>query len=208
MEKLETTTALGGAASTGADLPTGTDPAPGPGSPKHSGLSNKTVLLAAAMVVIAVVIAAAVILGTQRKNTDSGIGYATEATVMLDEDDLQAAMDAAMENAKNGNVALLYKDNAYSTNGTDFECYIVNSSANTYDMYLTIYADPEMTDELFLSKLVPPGSGFENITLEHPLETGNHVVYVAVTQVDTDEETGAQSVVNQVVHTMDFHVQD
>jgi hypothetical protein len=207
MEKLETTTALGGAASTGAGLPTGTDPAPGPGSPKHSGLSNKTVLLAAAMVVIAIAIATAVILGMQ-KHTDSGIGYATEATVILDQDDLQAAMDAAMANAKNGNVALLYKDNAYSTNGTDFECYIVNSAANSYDMYLTIYADPEMTDELFLSKLVPPGSGFENITLEHPLETGDHVVYVAVTQVDTDEKTGAQSVTNQVVHTMDFHVQD
>jgi hypothetical protein len=207
MEKLETTTALGGAASTGADLPTGTDPAPSPGSPKHSGLSNKTVLLAAAMVVIAVVIAAAVNLGMQKHN-DSGIGYATEAKVILNADDLQAAMDAAMENAKNGNVALLYKDNAYSTNGTDFECYIVNSAANSYDMYLTIYADPEMTDELFLSKLVPPGSGFESITLEHPLETGNHVVYVVVTQIDTDEKTGAQSVTNQVVHTMDFHVQD
>jgi hypothetical protein len=154
------------------------------------------------------VIAAAVILGTQKKDTDSGIGYATEATVMLNEDDLQAAMDAAMENAKNGNVALLYKDNAYSSDGENFECYIVNSTANAYDMYLTIYADPEMTDELFLSKLVPPGSGFETITLEHPLETGDHVVYVVITQIDTDEETGAQTVKNQVVHTMDFHVQD
>jgi hypothetical protein len=65
-----------------------------------------------------------------------------------------------------------------------------------------------MTDELFLSKLVPPGSGFETITLEHPLETGDHVVYVVITQIDTDEETGAQTVKNQVVHTMDFHVQD
>jgi hypothetical protein len=32
------------------------------------------------------------------------------------------------------------------------------------------------------------------------------VVYVALTQVVTDEETGAQTVHKQVVHTMDFHV--
>jgi hypothetical protein len=167
------------------------------------------VLLAAVVIVVAVIAAAAaVVLGMQKNDTDSGIGYATEAKVMLNQDDLQAAMDAAMENAKKGNVALMYKDNAYSKNGSDFECYIVNSDSNAYDMYLTIYADPEMTDELFLSKLIPPGSGFENITLEHPLETGDHVVYVAVTLVETDEETGAQSVVNQVIHTMDFHVQD
>ena len=46
------------------------------------------------------------------------VGYATEATVMLDQNSLQAAMDAAMENAKDGNVALLYKNDAYSENSS------------------------------------------------------------------------------------------
>lgn len=133
------------------------------------------------------------------------IGYASEAKVMLDQDSLQAAMDAAMENAQDGNVSLMYKNNAYSKNGTDFECYIVNSTANKYDMFLTIYADESLTDQLFLSGLVPPGSGFENITLDHALEPGNHEVVVAVTQVDTDEN-GQQVIENQVMHTMDFHV--
>lgn len=32
------------------------------------------------------------------------------------------------------------------------------------------------------------------------------MVYVALTQVDTDEETGEQILKNQVMHTMDFHV--
>jgi hypothetical protein len=126
---------------------------------------------------------------------------------MLDQDSLQAAIDEAMENAKKGNISLLYKDNAYSDDGSTFSCYIVNSAANAYDMFLTIYADSAMTDELYLSKLVPPGSGFEEITLEHPLDKGDHEVYVALTQVETDEETGAQTIRNQVVHTMDFHVQ-
>jgi hypothetical protein len=63
-----------------------------------------------------------------------------------------------------------------------------------------------MTDQLYLSKLVPPGSGFEEIELEHPLDQGDHTVYVALTQVETDEETGAQTIRNQVIHTIDFHV--
>jgi hypothetical protein len=63
-----------------------------------------------------------------------------------------------------------------------------------------------MTDELYLSQLVPPGSGFEEITLEHPLDPGNHTVYVALTQVVTDEETGEQTIHNQVVYTMNFTV--
>lgn len=133
------------------------------------------------------------------------VGYAADAKVMLDQDSLQSAMDEAMRNAANGNVALLYKNNAYSKNGTDFECYIVNSTANKYDMFLTIYADAEMTDQIFLSGLVPPGSGFENITLDHALEPGDHEVVVALTQVDTDEN-GEQEIKNQVAHTMEFHV--
>jgi hypothetical protein len=175
-------------------------------STKATGLSVKAVIAVAA-VVVAVVVAAAVVIVRSQASSDTGIGYATEAKVMLDEDSLQAAMDKAMENAKYGNVSLLYKDNAYSTDGTNFSCYIVNSASNAFDMYLTIYSDLDMTDELFMSKLVPPGSGFESLKLEHSLELGDHTVYVVLTQVDTDEETGEQVIRNQVVHTMDFHVQ-
>jgi hypothetical protein len=173
-----------------------------------AGLSTKAVVLivAAAVVVVAAIAAVVVVLTHQDQSNDLGIGYASEAKVMLNQDDLQAAMDAAMSNAREGNIALLYKDNAYSTDGSTFDCYIVNSANNAYDMFLTIYADLEMTDELYLSQLVPPGSGFEEITLEHPLAKGDHTVYVALTQVETDEETGEQSVHKQVVHTMDFHV--
>ena len=133
------------------------------------------------------------------------VGYAANATVMLDQNSLQAAMDEAMKNAKDGNVALLYKNNAYSENGTDFTCYIVNSTSNKYDMFLTIYADAALTDQVFLSGLVPPGSGFEQITLDRALEAGDHTVNVVVTQVDTDE-SGQQVIKNQVAHTMEFHV--
>lgn len=134
------------------------------------------------------------------------LGYAAEAKVILDQDTLQAAMDEAMANAQDRNVALLYKNNAFSKNGTDFDCYIVNSAANKYDMFLTIFADDALTDQIFLSGLVPPGSGFESITLDRALEPGDHEVVVAVTQVETDAETGEQVVKNQVLHTMEFHV--
>lgn len=133
------------------------------------------------------------------------VGYATDAKVMLDQDSLQAAMDEAMAKAQDGYVALLYENDAFSKNGTDFDCYIVNSVANKYDMFLTIYADDGLTDQVFLSGLVRPGSGFEQITLDRALEPGNHTVNVVVTQVDTDEN-GVQVIKNQVAHTMDFHV--
>lgn len=174
-------------------------------------LSSKAVIVIGA-VVIALLLGVVIFLLMRPAATtieDAGvpkIGYSTEAKVMLDQDSLQAAMDAAMENARNGNIGLRYKNNAYSDDGINFECYIANSNSNIYDMFLTIYADEELTDQIFLSGLVPPGSGFESISLEHSLDPGDHRVYVALTQVDTDEETGEQTLKNQVFHTMDFHV--
>lgn len=175
------------------------------------GLSSKVVIAVAAVIIVLLLgIVAFLLLRPSSTNIDDEgvpkIGYSTEAKVMLDQDSLQAAMDQAMENAKNSRVGLRYKNNAFSTDGVTFECYIANSSSNIYDMFLTIYADAEMQDQIFLSELVPPGSGFEEITLDHALETGDHTVYVALTQVETDEESGEQVIKNQVVHTMEFHV--
>lgn len=176
---------------------------------KQSGQRWIIILLAALIVLLAVVLV--VVLGRGKEmvlgdEQTPKIGYATDAKVMLDQASLQAAFDEAVRNAADGYVGLHYQNDAYSENGTDFECRIINSASNKYDMFLNIFADAELTDQLFLSALVPPGSGFEQITLEHALDPGDHTVYVALTQVDTDEETGEQVIKNQVMHTMDFHV--
>lgn len=177
---------------------------------KKTPVSTKKVVIIAAVIIAVLLVIVIALLSRSLLNIEDEnvpkIGYATEATVMLDQDSLQAAFNEAMKNAADGNIGLKYQNDAFSENGTDFECYIVNSDSNIFDMFLTIYADAELTDQLFLSGLVPPGSGFERITLDHALEPGDHIVYVALTQVDTDEETGEQIIKNQVMHTMEFHV--
>lgn len=167
------------------------------------------ILLLLLLTLLGVVLAVVIFRGNSENISDNAtplIGYATDAKVFLDQDSLQAAMDEAMANAKDGNIGLYYQNDATSNDGINFDCFIGNSSANAYDMFLTIFADAEMTDQIFLSQLVPPGSGFEQVTLEHALDPGVHRVYVALTQVETNEETGEQVLKGQVVHTMDFHV--
>lgn len=172
---------------------------------KKSGVSTKTVIIVSVIVIVAILIAAGAVVFYLLNRGEDGIGYEGTAQVMLTQDDLQAAMDEAMKNAADGNVALRYQNDAFSDDGIHFECYIANSPANIYDMFLTIYTDIEMTDQVFLSGLVAPGNGFTTLTLEHALESGDHVVYVAVTQVK-ENENGEQVLHNQVVHTMNFIV--
>jgi len=174
-----------------------------------SASPNKGIIAIIALLIVLIIVALGAVFllrDNQKDDSNLSIGYATDASVMLDQNSLQAAMDEAAENAAKGNIGLYYVNDAYSTDGLHFECMIGNSSSNLYDMYLQIFADEAMQDQIFLSGLVPPGSGFENITLDHALDPGVHTVYVALTQVDTDEETGEQVLKNQVMHTMDFHV--
>lgn len=172
-------------------------------------LDKRLIVVIVGLIVVIMVMAFFLLFRREPATINDGdtprVGYATDAKVMLDQDSLQAAMDEAMKNARDGNIALMYRNDAFSENGKDFSCYIVNSSSNKYDMFLTIYADDALTDQVFLSGLVPPGSGFEQITLDRALGSGSHTVNVVLTQVDTDE-AGAQVIKHQVAHTMDFHV--
>jgi len=130
------------------------------------------------------------------------IGYATGTTVVEDPDALQKAVDEMYAKAAEGGVALEYKNDAFSTDGTNFTCYVANAVENSYDMYIQIFADQELTDQLLLTGLIRPGSAFDNITLDHALDPGTHRVYVAFTQVEENLET----IHAQVFVTMDFTV--
>ena len=170
--------------------------------------TNKLVITAAALAAVVAVSAGAVVytLNNREESSDGlTIGYASGAGVFLDEESLQAAMDNAM--ADTGGVTLRYKNNAYSNDGKNFNCFLANSPYNAYDAFFTICTDGGMTDQIFLSELVPPGGGFESIRLDRALEPGSHTVYVAITQVETAED-GTQTIKGQAVYTMDFHVSE
>ena len=111
-------------------------------------------------------------------------------------------VDDMYKKVAEGNIALEYKNDAFSEDGENVSCYIANSLSNEYDMYIQIFADSELKDQLFLSGLLRPGTAFETIALEKKLSSGDHTVYVAFTQVEEDLAT----IHGQVMVTMNFHV--
>jgi archaellum component FlaG (FlaF/FlaG flagellin family) len=141
-------------------------------------------------------------------NTGSGfrVEYAADSVgVVEDPDEFQKAINEAAENAEKSAIALEYKNDAFSDDGVNFACYIANSLSNRYDMFIAIYGNAELTDELFLSKLIRPGQTFEQVTLNRALEKGEHQVFVVFTQVD--EVDGEQTICGQRAVTMNFFVE-
>jgi hypothetical protein len=155
-------------------------------------------------------LAAALLLtaGCKKKQeaADNGfrVGYATEGVTLVDDPD--AARKASEELLAEGmkGMTLSYKNDAFSTDGITFDCYLANHPKNSYDMFVAIYGDEEYTDELYLSQLLRPGTAFNEIKLEHALEPGDHTVHAAYTLVE--EVDGQQVMQNQQLVTMVFHV--
>ena len=164
----------------------------------RGGAVNKILIVLIILLLLAVgIVGFFLIKSMQNKETRVGLA--------LTQEELDSAMDDAAANAKSGSIALRFKNTALSEDGQLFSCYIMNSQYNAYDMFLTIYADDVLSDELFTSGLIAPGRGFDQIKLNRALEKGTNTVYVVLTQVDTDEE-GVQTIVGQTSHTMKFCV--
>lgn len=139
-----------------------------------------------------------------RKKDDQKVSYAMEGVVVVEDPDaLQQKVDEMEAQAAEGGISLEYKNDAFSNDGTNFSCYIANAANNIYDMFIAIYADAELNDQLFLSDLLRPGTAFNTLALEQTLDAGVHTVYVAFTQVEEDWET----IHGQVIVTMNFTVE-
>lgn len=126
----------------------------------------------------------------QESTAQPMLSYASGLTV-IDEDSMESAVQEAIN--KMGQIAVSYKGQATSENGKDFSCYIANSKANEYDMYIGIYeagkeTDPD-TDPLFVSGLMKPGEAFESITLDRTLDPGTYECTLSMTLVADDHQT-------------------
>jgi hypothetical protein len=135
---------------------------------------------------------------TQKNSNPLIVGYATEGVtpVTNDPDEFSKAVeDAFRKAAEKKPMSLKYRYDATSTDGVNFNCLLSNSPDNDDDMFIAIYTDTTFQDELFLSELLRPGTGFEHITLNRQLDKGVHDVVAAFTLVRTED--GVQSITQQ-----------
>ena len=148
---------------------------------------KKLCIIILVIVLIAVVgFASWWILRQQKSEDENGIGYESGAVVVTDADELQRMVD---DMVKDDSMALEYKNVAVSRDGENFSCYLINSIKNKYEMFLTIYKDQEMKEQLLLTKLIPPGSGMEQFRTEKKLDPGTYDTVLVFTQVKGDHKT-------------------
>ena len=130
------------------------------------------------------------------------IGFATEGvTVVDDSGSLSDEVRRINEEAQQDGIRVEYKNQAFSSDGVEFDCYIGNPADSQYNMFIDIY-DANYENELFLSQLIRPGQAFEQITLLQPV-TENTTANVIYTQVEVNDE-GELAIRGQTIITLEL----
>lgn len=119
--------------------------------------------------------------------TSGKLVYETQI-VTEDPETLQAAVDAMVQKAKEGQMNLQMQTQAFSKDGKTFTCYLANSLKNNYDMFMVFYLD-ETQEEIYRTGLIPLGARIEQFTLEEALPKGSHEITIVFNQVEADMET-------------------
>ena len=162
---------------------------------KASGSNSKilVIIIAILAVVLIGVVLFFVLNGKNDNNKEeetsrsSGLQY--EAHVITDDPEkLQDAVEKLYEKAKEGQMTLSMKNQAVSTDGINFACYLGNDIKNNYDMYMVLYRD-DTQEEIFRSGLIPIGSRIEEFQVTKKIEPGTYEGTLVYNQVEEDKET-------------------
>lgn len=81
---------------------------------------------------------------------------------------------------------------AFTDDGKEGTAYIENVPGNHYDLQVSIVPEGQ-TDPIYESKLLAPGNYIEKISIDPPLDTGNHKAIAHFKALDTEshEQIGA-----------------
>lgn len=160
--------------------------------------SSKTVIILLLIIIFLLlaggIIAAVFLLGKEDdvQSDDDISGRVTlpyeAGAVMMDEESLQKQVEAMHDQADEG-IGVRYKRVAVSNDGENFVTEIGNSISNSYDMYLDIYMDDSLEEEIYVSGLLQPGASIYEFKINKKLDPGEYESVLVFTQVEDDHAT-------------------
>lgn len=166
---------------------------------KESQVQKRKIIIILSVIIILLAASMVVLVGMSLRSPKETIenietekqsnAMAYEANVVVgDKDSLQDAVDRLIEKAKEGQMSLEMKTEAYSDDGKRFTCHLANSIQNNYDMFMVLYLD-NTQQEIYRTGLIPIGSRIEEFTLKEALEPGRYEATLVYNQVEEDRET-------------------
>lgn len=108
---------------------------------------------------------------------------------VLNPDQLKDWNESALKEAQDTQIPVSFSPIATSTDGENFSCEIGNPPGAKYYMYLDIYSDTKLEEEVYLSGLLEPGKGITSFKTNRPFPKGETDTVLVLTTVQDDMQT-------------------
>lgn len=157
--------------------------------------SNKKIIIILIIVIVLLLAGGAVFLIMNNKpaeggDTTSGRQIPLEVNAgVLDPDAIKDWNESALKEAQDTQIPISFSPTAISSDGKTFECQIGNPPGAKYYMYLDIYSDATLEEEVYLSGLLEPGKGITSFTANKTFPKGETDAVLVLTTVQDDMKT-------------------
>lgn len=108
---------------------------------------------------------------------------------VLSPDQMAEWNSEALQQAEDNQIPINYAPIANSVDGKNFACEIGNPDGAKYYFYLDLYSDTTLSEEVYLSGLIPPGRGVTSFQTNKEFPKGETDAVLVITTVQDDRST-------------------
>lgn len=174
--------------------------------------SQKTIIILLLIVIILLIAGGAVFFIL---NANKGNGETSDATSggkqiplevnaqVLDPERLSNWNEKELAAMEDNQIPIIYSPVVNSKDGETFACQIGNPAGAKYYIYLDMYSDTTLEEEIYLSGLLAPGQGITSFKTSKKFPEGETDVVLVITTVQEDRNT----IVAQTMVALTLYVQ-
>ena len=157
--------------------------------------SNKKIIVILIIIIVLLIgggVAFALVMNAKNNSAESGNDKVIPTEVnakVLGPDAMKEWNESVLAEMEDNQVPMVFAPNAISKDGENFTCEIGNPPGAKYLMYLDMYADTELKDEIYLSGLIEPGQGITEFKTNKKFPKGETDVVIVFTTVQEDRQT-------------------
>lgn len=155
--------------------------------------SNKTVVIILVIIIVLLLAGGATFfLLNKSKPAEQGvltsegtIPYEVNVGIVKENEDLAEKL----KEGTGDRIPIHFATGATSKDGENFKCVLGNPDGAQYDMYFDMYGDTTLSEQIYISGLVAPGSQIESFKSNKKFPKGNTDIVLVITTVEDDHKT-------------------
>lgn len=158
--------------------------------------SNKKIIIILIIIIVLLLVGGAVFFimnnksGKEGEESTSGKQIPLEVNAgVVNPDHMKEWNESVLAEMEDNQVPIIYSPTATSADGENFSCEIGNPEGAKYYIYLDMYSDTTLSEEVYLSGLLAPGQGITSFKTNRAFPKGETDIVLVITTVRDDRAT-------------------